>query len=62
MNMPDDLTKIGSPDSKGINKTQDYELDYEAKKMNVDKDDIKNAIKKTNSTSRDVVKKELRKK
>ena len=60
--MPDDQTKIGIPDSKRINKTQDYELDYEAKKMNVDKDDIKNAIKKTNSTSRDVVKKELRKK
>ena len=62
MNMPDDLTKIGSPDSKRINTTQDYEHDYEAKKMHVEKDDIKNAIKKTNSTSRDVVKKELRKK
>lgn len=61
MNMPDDLTRIDGPDSKRINKAQDYELKYEAEKMNVAKDDIKNAIEKTNSTSRGIYRKRNKK-
>ena len=58
--MPDDLTRTNSPDSKRINKAQEYELKYEAEKMNVAKDDIKNAIEKTNSTSRGIIEKEIK--
>ncbi len=58
--MPDDLTKKHPQDGIKINKNQLYEIDYEAKKMGVPKDDVVNAINKK-GPSRKEVEKELEK-
>lgn len=54
--MPDDLTKKHPQDGSRINKKQPWEVDYEAEKMGVSKDDIVNAINKKGSSRKEVEK------
>lgn len=54
--MPDDLTKKHPQDGSRINKNQPSEVDYEAKKMGVPKDDVVNAINKKGPFRKEVEK------
>lgn len=55
--MPDDLTKKHPQDGKKINKNQGYELNYEANKKNVSKEEeVKRAINKKGSSRKEVEK------
>lgn len=57
--MSDDKSKRGPEDRRRINPNEDYEVNYEAEKLGVSAERVREAIKKVGD-SREAVEKEIR--